>query len=221
MQLSKLISGFSFGRAGKSRQAKIGKTDLGVLKVAFMIAALDGEVTDAEYKVFDLLAKKCRGYSPKAAEAALKEAMRSAGYLMLLSHRVSERELVKAFILEAQQALPLGFAYLSGDEVRQAFITWVMMGMGDGDYSPREKSCIDALRKQFAELKVMRDMQNSEPWIVLTPVYGDAFAAPRSSSRVELVSDDFVRMVEGTIAQYGDNAAAAKELKKLIEGGGQ
>ena len=122
MNLQKLFSGLkvrSLGRALGLKE-KIGKADLGILKVAFMVAALDGEVTDKEYKAFDLLAKKCRGYTPKAAAQALDEAMRSAGYLMLLSPRVKESDLVKAFLAEARKALPNGFAYLSLEDVRRA-----------------------------------------------------------------------------------------------------
>ena len=104
MNLTKLIGSFNFKKFSKA-----GRTDFGVLKVAFMVAALDGEVTDAEYRAFDALAKKCRGYTPKAAEKALDEAMRSAGYLMLLSKRAKDDDLVKAFVAEAQAALPSGF----------------------------------------------------------------------------------------------------------------
>ena len=56
MNLSKLVSGFNL-----KKFTKASRTDFGVLKVAFMVAALDGEVTDAEYKALDALAKKCRG----------------------------------------------------------------------------------------------------------------------------------------------------------------
>ena len=214
MDLTKLIGSFSFKKFSKAS-----RTDFGVLKVAFMVAALDGEVTDAEYRAFDALAKKCRGYTPKAAETALDEAMRSAGYLMLLSRRAKDAALVKAFVAEAQVALPMGFAYLSIEDVRRAVVTWIAMGMSDGDYSAREQACIEALRKHFAELKVLRVQAEEEQWLAMAPVFRQAMSA--SSGRkaaVELVSRDFVTRVEQLVAKYGDTAAAAKELDALIAG---
>ena len=211
MNLTKLIGSFNFKKFSKAS-----RTDFGVLKVAFMVAALDGEVTDAEFKAFDALAKKCRGYTPKAAATALDEAMRSAGYLMLLSKRAKESVLIKAFIAEAQAALPMGFAYFSAEDVRRAIVTWIAMGMSDGDYSSREKACIEALRKLFAELKVMRIQSEEEQWLALAPAFRQASEPSSRNATVELVSRDFVSRVERLVAQYGDSADAARELQGLI-----
>ena len=213
MNLTKLIGSFNFKKFSKAS-----RTDFGVLKVAFMVAALDGEVTDAEYRAFDALAKKCRGYTAKAAETALDEAMRSAGYLMLLSKRAKEPALVKAFITEAQAALPMGFAYFSAEDVRRAIVTWIAMGMSDGDYSAREKACIEALRKLFAELKVMRIQAEEEQWLSLAPAFRQACESGARKATVELVSRDFVTRVERLVAQYGDSAEAARKLDELIGG---
>ena len=215
MKISKFVSDLKFRTVGRIKAAKLGKTDFGIVKVAFMVAALDGEVTDAEYKAFDALAKKCRGYSAKAAAKALDEAMRSAGYLMLLAGRASDAELVKAFLAEAQAALPLGFAYLSIEEVRRAVVTWIAMGLSDGDYSERERLCIEALRKFFAEMKVLRLQAEEERWLELVPAIESAYDG-KSPRTVELVSRDFVARVEKLVSQYGDSAAAAKELEKLV-----
>ena len=213
MNLTKLIGSFNFKKFSKAS-----RTDFGVLKVAFMVAALDGEVTDAEYRAFDALAKKCRGYTPKAAATALDEAMRAAGYLMLLSKRAKDDDLVKAFVTEAQKALPLGFAYLSIEDVRRAVVTWIAMGMSDGDYSAREKKCIGALRKHFAEIKATRIEEEDERCRSLAPAFRQAYGSSASRRKfVDLVPPSFVTRVEKLIAQYGDEAGAASELKKLVE----
>ena len=215
MNLAKLFNGFEFSKV-LGHKTEIGKTDLGVLKVAFMVAALDGEVSDAEYAAFDALAKKCRGYTPEAAAAALDEAMRSAGYLMLLSKRASDAVLVKAFIREAKAALPEGFAYCSIQDIRQSIVSWIAMGLSDGDYSAREKVCIEALRKNFAELKVTRQKEDDLRWMALGPAYGLAYDQYDSGAVMELVTRDFVSRVEDLVAQYGDSAEATKELKALM-----
>ena len=92
------------------------------------------------------------------------------------------------------------------------------MGMSDGDYSPREKKCIEALRQVFAELKVMRLEAAEEQWLQLAPAFRQAYEnAPRNAD-VELVSRNFMKRVEQLVGQYGDSAAAAKALKDLIAG---
>ena len=216
MNLTKLIGSFNFKKFGKAS-----RTDFGVLKVAFMVAALDGEVTADEYAAFDALAKKCRGYTPKAAAEALNDAMRSAGYLLLLSKRVKKNaDLVKAFVAEARAALPNGFAYLSLEDVRRAIVTWIMMGMSDGAYSVRERACIEALRKFFAERKVMKLEQEAEQWMALATDFRQTYggnAAWMSGGKVKLITKDFVHQVESLVSQYGDTADAAKELQGLIK----
>ena len=92
------------------------------------------------------------------------------------------------------------------------------MGMSDGDYSAREKKCIEALRKLFAELKVMRIQAEEEQWLQMAPSFRQAYAPGARNQTVELVSRDFVKRVEQLVAQYGDSAAAAKELGNLIAG---
>jgi len=201
---------------------RFARVDFGVLKVAFMVAALDGDVTEAEYKAFDLLAKKCRGYTPKAAAEALADAMHAAGYLMLLSRRVKkDSDLVPAFMDEARKALPDGFAYLSLEDVRRAVVTWIAMGLSDGDYSVRERKCIEALRKAFAELKTMKLQQDDERWMALSADihHVGAVGGASSRARLELVSRNFVAGVESLVRQYGDSADGARLLRELVKNG--
>jgi len=225
MNIIKFVKDVNFKSIGKALGLKehIAKADLGVLKVAFMVAALDGDVTEKEYEAFDLLAKKCRGYTPEAAAEALDEAMHSAGYLMLLSKRVKkDGEIVSAFMREAKKALPDGFAYLSLEDVRRAIVTWIAMGLSDGDYSARERRCIETLRKLFAELKVMKNQQDDERWMALSADFRQVSAigsVSSSRSRLELVSKNFVAGVEALIGKYGDSADGAKLLKELVKNG--
>ena len=212
MNLAKFIGSFNLKKFGKAC-----RTDFGVFKVAFMVAALDGEVTDVEYRALDALAKKCRGYTPKAAAAAFDEAMHSAGYLMLLGHRAKDSELAAAFIREAQAALPDGFAYFSVEDVRRAVVTWIAMGMSDGDYSAREKKCIEALRKRFAELKVGREKAEEADLLkTIGPAFRQVYGPAARNELLRLFPRDFMARVADLVVQYGDVKDAAKELDKLI-----
>ena len=216
MDIGKFVKGIKLKTVGRVKAAKLSKIDFGIVKVAFMIAALDGEITEAEYKALDALLKKCRGYSKKAADTAMDEAMRSAGYLLLLGRRATDREFAKAFIAEARAALPNGFEYLSVEEVRRAVVTWIAMGMSDGDYSVREKKCIEALRKVFAENKVTRAQTAEYSLASLASSLSMDYDFSSQMATGCSVTNDFVSQVERLVAQYGDEASAAKELEQLI-----
>lgn len=222
MNIGKLVKSLSPAKLGRkiALREKIGKTDLGVLKVAFLVAAIDGDVTDAEYKAFDQLAKRCRGCTEEAAKAALQAAMRSAGYLLLLSARVTETKLVRAFMKEAKSALPNGFAYYALEDVRRAIVTWMAMGMSDGDYSARERRCLEALRRDFAEQKVMKLEQDAMSCLAMTPSYCETFSCGGSVSANAVADGDaFVRRVEDIVRELGDSTEATKLLNELVANG--
>lgn len=223
MNVLKFVTGLKLKSLGKALvlKARIGAADRGVLKVALMVAALDGQITADEYETFANMAKKCRGYKEGDEVALLDEALRSAGYLMLKSSLVNDAVLAKVFVAEAKAALPEGFAYYSIADIRRAIIIWIAMGMSDGNYSSRERKCIEAIRRAFAEMKVSRQQLSEERDLILSPALLRAcgVADAVKSGRIELVSRDFVTRVEELIGRLGDRAAASKELKALVETG--
>lgn len=142
-----------FIKSAFHRKERFEKVDLGILNVAFMIAALDGVITDEEYEAFDRIARECRGYTPENAEKALRDSMRSAGYLILLGKRVDDATFAQAFIDEASHALPGDFAFYDLEEVKWAFEMWMNVAKSDNDYSPRERLCIKALKDFITTLR--------------------------------------------------------------------
>lgn len=154
MKLTEIVSNLF------ARKPRFEKIDLGVLNVAFMIAALDGEVTDEEYAAFDKIARECRGYTPENAEKALRASMRSAGYLILLGKRVGDEEFVKTFLHEAAEALPESFPIYDPEDVKWAFEMWRSVAESDDDYSRRERLCLEALSKYVAEVR-----KNEVEWL--------------------------------------------------------
>ena len=219
MKLAELVKNFNLKTVARIRAAKYAKIDYGIVKVALMVAAVDGEVSDDELKALDALLKKCRGYSQETAAKVQDEAMRSAGYLLLLGRRIPDREFVKAFVAEARTALPDGFEDFSVEEVRRAIVMWIAMGMSDGDYSPREKKCIEALCECLAELKVARDDDRTKS----RTMFASAFSMASGSSWQKKMNDalprNFLTRVADLVAQYGDSADAVNELEKLIAAG--
>lgn len=220
MDLIKLIKSISFSSVGNAvkTRSKAKRADLGILKVALMVAALDGKVLDLEYEAFSLLACKSLGYTDKQAEAAMDQALRAAGYIMLQASRMSDEELVKIFIREAELALPSGFANMAIEDIRRAIITWIAMAISDGDYSHRERICIEAVRQHFAELKAGRMELNNKYWQSV-PANVRCIVEDYPGSRLKLASKDFVGKVETIVQQFGGTADAKRKLSSLIAKG--
>lgn len=123
--------------------------DLGVLKVSLMFAAVDGKVIGREIAMFGRMARKCRGWTPEAEAKALEEGLRAAGYLLLQSSRLGERQLVELFVREAIRALPRNFVRRNVFEQRRAFVMWALMCGSDLEPSPTEFKCALALRNRL------------------------------------------------------------------------
>ncbi len=221
MNLTKLFNQIAFRSASRTPRAKawIKRVDRGILEVSLMVAAIDGAVLPSEFKAFLLLARKGFGYSQEAAEEALRRSMHSAGYVLMLANREKTQEgFVKAFIEEARAALPRGFAYMKTEDVRQAIVCWIAMAMSDGDYSARERACIEALRMRFAELKARRIEKENEYWRAV-PANVRCIVEDYPGSHLKLVSKDFVGKLATLIREFGGSAEAKRKLESLIATG--
>lgn len=130
-------------------QNGMSELDLGILKVALLLAAIDGRFIEREIAMFDCLARKCKGWTEEASQAALKESLHSAGYLLIQSKRLEEKDLLEAFLSEAQAALPEKFNEVPVIYIRRAFVIWTLMGYSDIEYSVMEHKAILALREKF------------------------------------------------------------------------
>lgn len=133
------IFGLFFGGSGFS------KCDAAALKVAMMVAALDGCIEAGELAEFDRLAKLCRGYTEKNAAELVDSGIRSAGYIEIQSRRLPEAEAVKLFVREALDTLPPEFYIGDTANARRAFAIWVMIAMSDDYYAGIERKAIEAL----------------------------------------------------------------------------
>ena len=132
-----------FKKLGKAR---MDKTELAILRISMLIAALDGDVSKAEIDEFRRLAEGCEGYSKEETDKAFVDTLRSAGYLMLVA-RVAEREsLLDSFVLEAEKLLPVLADFGSGG-VQGAVGVWKEMAAADGDFAEVEQKAIERLEE--------------------------------------------------------------------------
>lgn len=202
---------------------KFSKADFGVLQVAMMITALDGDVREDELAAFDRLAKKCAGYTAESAAAALKQGLRAAGYLALQAKRLKEKDLIAEFVEEAMSAMPEGLLLGRAEPVRRAFVMWISMAMSDGDYSGVERKAIAALLKRIGETMSDRDEKERSMWREIAPAYAVAYADERQTFEARKApSDDFMAKAERLLASLrreSTASAALKDLKTLIAKG--
>jgi len=139
---------------GKDKGGKLAQLDRGILDVALMISALDGEILPAEVAAYYRLLGKCRGCSKKESAAVLDAALHKAGYLIARKQMgTNDKGCLDAFLREAVQALPAGFAAGSLADLRRAFVFWTTMGLSDGKYSQLERAAVHALADGFAKVR--------------------------------------------------------------------
>lgn len=218
----KLLSGLKFEGLAKVGLAadRFSRVDFGILQVAMMISALDGDVREDELAAFGKLAKKCVGYTEASAAKAFRAGLHAAGYLELQAHRLNEKPLIAEFVAEAEAVLPDGFVTGRAEPVRRAFVMWLAMAMSDGDYSPVERKAITALLKRFGEIMAERDEQERSMWREIAPAYAVAYSDDRKTfeSR-QAPTGDFMSKAEALLGKLRREATAAvalKELKTLI-----
>ena len=137
-------------------QKKLNNAYLFVLKTSFMIAALDGEVAESEYKAFFTVATEYLGMTREEAWSAIDEAMYSAGYLVLYRQHADERMLVNAFLSEVNRALTMAlgrnkFLFDRPEGVRHAFAVWTFMALADGKYEAVERKAVQAVMKSLSK----------------------------------------------------------------------
>ncbi len=196
---------------GRKSDPELGALDRGVLEVALMVAALDGEIMPAEYETFGMLAKTCRGYTQKNAKACLDGALRKAGYLMAMAQIgcYTPAMRVTRFVEMAAAALPNGFARGSQADVRRAFVLWFAMAAADGSVSPAERHAIEALRDHFTRVEAERRQLANARCEALNPAFPFSVSRKINVRKFTLLEDGFLPRAEELVQIMGETARLA------------
>ena len=112
----------------------------GILDVALMIAALDGEVLPAERTAAASIAGLFRDVAPDEREAMIAQSLENAE--LVIAERktgVTDKQLVGFLILRAARVLPAGFVGRGAADVRFALILWLAMCLSDGSFDAVER----------------------------------------------------------------------------------
>jgi len=193
------------------RDPRLSRLDFGILEVAMMVAALDGEILEAEFAAFTALAAKCRGYSAQNARRCADEALRKGGYLMAIArvggYSVAQR--VDAFVDLAVETLPRGFVDGELADLRRAFVLWVAMGVSDGDFSDIERKALDALQDRLARVMVARALDEEQRWIALVPSLQTLDGDKPRARKISLLEPGFIDRAAALVRDL--NVASRRE----------
>jgi len=150
---------------GRRSDPKLAALDRGVLTVALLLAALDGEIFPEEYAAFEKLARGCRGNSAKNVRELHDTAFKLAGPLMAMAQSgfYSEKDRLASFLWAAVTAMPKGFADGSLADLRRAFVLWVTIGVSDGEFSKIERTALETLSWRFAAVRAERRARKGAP----------------------------------------------------------
>lgn len=136
-----------------SAAGKFGKLDFAILRTLLLLAALDGEIAPAEIEFLKQLGKTCRASDEASFAEQWNSALHSAGYLCLMSHFLSGKELVKEFMKESEKEFVCLVALESADVRDCAFTAIEAMASADGHYSAIERDCVAALAQRVIEVR--------------------------------------------------------------------
>lgn len=139
--------------------------EFAILKIAFLLAALDGKIDETEREMYDRLAEQCKNIDVDQAQEVLKEVDaatkrllevknrkgKSAGSGLFVSAFLVEslptnNEILNIFMKEADTVCDWPSFVKDSSRVRRAFVMWTAMAMADGDYAAIEREAIERLR---------------------------------------------------------------------------
>lgn len=130
---------------------KLAATDRAMLKVAYLLSTMTGEIGKLECEAFKTLCFANNTMTPgsKEANSFLEEVVSEAENLKKLSKFYSEEEFMLAFASKVMQECKK----LKEDAIvsRKAFAVWVGLCMADGKYTEEEKTYIKILQQMFVK----------------------------------------------------------------------
>lgn len=164
---------------GENSKFDFRKGEFAILKIAFLLAALDGKIDETEREMYDRLAEQCKDVDVDLAQTVLKEvdaatqrllnvknelSLPSAmmakrcgvvGHLSLAGLLSENEVLLKKFMEEADAVCDWVYFVRDSSRVRRAFVMWTAMSIADGDFSKIERAAIERLREKVNSYKLI------------------------------------------------------------------
>ena len=209
---------------------KMSTTDRAMLKVAYLLSSINGEIGKLECEAFKTLCFANNTMTPgsKEANSFLEEVVTESENLKKLSKFYSKEEFILAF---ASKVMP-ECEKLKADPIvsRKAFAVWVGLCMADGKYSEEEKVYIKILQQMFVKdfapecsIESLLTPQSALPGWIPGPIIG-VFVGGYAVNNIikkkqytsddaapeEIISDEFLKELE-------DNCQMLSNLKVQID----
>ena len=142
----------------KAAQEGFGKLEFGILKTMLTLAAVDGDVSAQEVESFKELALANAGVSGEAFAALWRSALHGAGYLLLQSRLLPRDRLAEEFVREAEADFIEALMAERRVKWTRAFDCLNAIAAADGDYSPVERACVNALVARVRQIIMERGL---------------------------------------------------------------
>ena len=143
------------------------EAEFAILKVAFLLTAIDGHIDESERAMFDKLVERCREVDVDEAkivlasvDSATKRMLKAVegsevGFHHILAGLSGIEGRLKLFMDEVEVVCNWNVFVRDSARVRRAFVMWTAMVMADGDYSEMERKAISALRDMVNSKKLI------------------------------------------------------------------
>lgn len=207
-----------------------------ILKVAYLLTAIDGTICEREQAQFRAIMKRLLGehYTTPEGMAYLEDVAEEARKLLALRAFYTEAAEDKAFLTEdnaflkvfAAKATPsLATIMQSKLAIRSAFAVWIGICCTDRAYTPIERLAVKMLQKGvnacFPCISIIADGPLFNPCYLTLPDWlkmlirsqiSDGPIAGRASKPTAstLISDDFLKELEGRILKICELSAKAE-----------
>lgn len=215
--------------AGSSGVGTSDKANTAILRIAYLIAASDGEVKQSEREVFKSTLCALQGVKmgDDDTTALIQEVVQEAARLAILRDFYNEEEQIKAFLSKVSGNVSV--ILRSKVACRRAFAVWISICMADKEFSPFERKLIKALQvacNGFAGVTI------STPWWCATssPWPGAALGAKKNGTPETIqkfgadacIPDAFLEEVESRCREIDEaqtqlGRCAAEDERKSIE----
>ena len=191
---------------------KMSTTDRAMLKVAYLLSSITGEIGKAESEAFKTLCFSNNGMQPGVQDANdfLISVITESEKLQKLKKFYSEDEFICAFVASIEKECKI----LKADPVlaRKSFAVWVGLCMADGKYTDLEKKIIKTLQNVFAP-SFQFDLIS--PIYCLTPVWFvyNHFAGGYKT----FVKKEEVNISDEFLAELEEDCKMLNDLKMQID----
>ena len=147
----------------QSKRLDFKSGEFAILKIAFLLATVDGKIDETEREMYNRLAEHCKDIDVDQARTVLEEV--DAATKRLLKAKNSKREATRSmvgvmfatealrpltakefldkFMEEADAVCDWPSFVKDSSRVRRAFVMWTAMAMADGVYADIERAAIE------------------------------------------------------------------------------